>query len=141
MIINFSQIVILILIITVILFLWIKYKLHFITNFFIGGILLMLLSSLKFFSFNGKLDILSMVLMTIFYIILNISTLFIYLFKDKTKNYFVIPAISFAIIIIFEFLLIDPGEYNLFKLGIITRLFLSFFPLLILTYYFKFLKK
>jgi len=139
--INIFQIVISIIFIATVCYIWFRYKIQFIGNFFIGGIILIYLSNLDFLGFKGKIGSLPAVLIGLFYILLNISVLFIYLFKDKKKMYFTISIITFLIILLFEFIFVDPSKFIEFKLGIAVRLFLAFFPLSILTYYLQFLKK
>lgn len=141
MAISSFEIILFLIIIIIILFIWVKYKVYFISNFFIGGILLILLSNLDFLGFKGQIGVLPMAIITISYILLNISTLGNYLFQDKKEKYFLFPTFTFIFIIIFEVFFIDSCKFLIFKLGVIIRLFLSFFPLLAVTYYFKFLKK
>ncbi|MCU7619284.1 hypothetical protein NZ698_19055 [Chryseobacterium sp. PBS4-4] len=138
---SLFQIIILIIFVAVVFYIWFRYKIQYIGNFFIGGIILIFLSNLNFLGFEGKIGALSIFLIGSFYILLNISISFIYLFKDKKKIYFVFPTIAFLIILLFEFFFVDPNAFVQFKLGIAARLFISFFPLLIFTYYLKFLKK
>ncbi len=86
--INIFQIVIPIVFIAIVFYIWYRYQIHFIGNFLVGGIILIFLSNLDFLGFKGKIGALSIVLISLFYILLNISTLFIYLFRDKKKNVF-----------------------------------------------------
>ncbi|GAA4153616.1 hypothetical protein GCM10022217_09580 [Chryseobacterium ginsenosidimutans] len=139
--INIFQIIISIIFAAVVFYIWFTYKIQYKGNFFIGGIILIFLSNLDFLGFEGKIGALSIFLIASFYILLNVSILFIYLFKDKKKIYFVFPTIVFLIILLFEFFFVDPNAFVQFKLGIAIRLFISFFPLFILTYYLQFLKK
>lgn len=121
-------------------YLWYRYKLYFIINFIIGGLFLIILSNLNFLGFKNKIGSIPIVILTIFYIFLNISVLIISLFNNKKKIYFTFPIIAFIIIVLLVLFLIDPGEFTIFKLGMLIRLFLSFFLLYAITYYVKYLK-
>jgi hypothetical protein len=122
-------------------YLWYKYKLEFVTNYIIGGGVLIFLCQLDFLGWEGswgKFGVLILLFMFITYTLLNISTLFIYLFKNKKNKYFMFPAIMFLIIGIFLFLITDVNIT--FKWGALVRLFLAFFSLQFYTYYKKHLR-
>ncbi len=81
--INIFQIIISIILAAVVFYIWFRYKIEYIGNFFIGGIILIFLSNLNFLGFEGKIGALSIFLIASFYILLNVSILFNYLFTLK----------------------------------------------------------
>lgn len=138
---NYFQIIIFILALSGTLFVGYKYKVHIITNFFLGGLILILLCNLDVFGFQGKLDVFSFAYILLGYFTLNISSLLTYLFKDYQQKYFFVFPVSFFIIVSFFFMQkFGEPQDQMFLLGILSRLFLSFFPLLCYTYLLKFKK-
>ena len=126
------------------LFLWYKYKLSLVTNYITGGLILILLCKLNFLGFEhswGKFGVFIVLFMLISYSMLHLSTLIIY-FLDKKKNlYFVFPILTFVLISIFAIISKFPSTTFTFISGILVRIFLSFFPLLLYNYYEKHIKK
>ena len=139
---NYFQIALFLILLSLMLFFWYKYKLLSITNFFLGGVILIVLCHLSFLGFNGKLDIFSFSFIIIAFIVLNISSLLTYLFKDyKEKYFFVFPTTAFIIISFFFNRVYNEPQDQMLLIGVLSRLFVSFFPLLYYTYFLKFKKK
>ena len=135
---NYFQLIIFLIVVSVTIYFWYKFKLQFITNFLLGGLILIALSKLDFLGFKGKLDVLSFVFVIAAYIILNISSLLTYMFKEyQQRFFFVFPVFFFSILVFVLFCFVDPNEYYEYKFGILSRLFFSFFPLLYYSYYDK----
>jgi uncharacterized membrane protein YccC len=120
--INFFQISILLISIVIIIYIWHKSRL--ISNFLLGALILIALSCLNFLDFKGHLDTISITYMIFSFILLN-ATMWI---KNKRKSY-IYSIVSFILITFILFVLTDPGEYYEYKLGIVVRIFLSFFPI------------
>jgi len=122
--------------------LWYKYRSPSISNFFIGGGILILLYNLDFLDLKpfSKYDAIIIVFIIFSYFILNLSSLFIYLFKNKKQNYFIFPIIVYLLISIYLLFFVHTYGYWYYekKIGILIRLFLAFFPLYTYTYYKKF---
>ena len=116
-----------------------KIKLNFFNRFIFGGIILILLSKMDFLNFRGKIGVLIMANIFIFYLIMNLLPLFIYLFnlEIRRKNYFTLPIMTFLLLIYILLILIDPSKYSILKIGILTRIFFSYFPLHIYNFYIK----
>jgi len=140
---NLFQIVSLIIIFMIMFYIWSIYRVHLISIFFIGGIILILLSKLDFLDFKGKLDVLSVVFITLSYIFINIFSCILYFFDSFKRKiyYFLFPIIAFLIVAIVLVCLIDSYKYLEYKFGILLRLFLAFFPLYFYMYYLKYIKK
>lgn len=137
--INYFQIIKFLIAVSITVYFWYKFKLQFITNFLLGGLILIALSKLDFLGFNGKLDVLSFVFIIAAYIVLNISSLLTYMFKEYQQRFFFLFPIIFFIIITCMFMgVLDKPEDQTYLAGILSRLFLSFFPLLYCTYHYKF---
>ena len=113
---------------------WYKYRFSFISNFFVGGIILILLCNLDFLDSKGQFTVFTGVFIISSYIILNLSSLFIYLFKNKKHIHIIFPVIIFIIISIFWLFYIHPYGYYKRKTGVLIRMFLAFFPLYSYTY-------
>lgn len=128
------QVILLVIIFMIIFF--IPHKYYMITNFFIGGVILIFLSKMDFLEFEGKLDPISISFITISYIFIYISSLFIYFFNHykRKKYYCLFQIIAFLMVSIILIFFIDPYKYLIYKLGILFRLFLSFFPFHIIYY-------
>ncbi len=116
-----------------------KIKLNFFNKFIFGGVILILLSKMDFFSFNGKIGVLVMAIIFIFYFLLNLLPMCIYLFEKELKiyTYIKISIIVFLFLISLFFLFVDPEKYLILKIGIIIRVFLSYFPLLLFSFFYN----
>ena len=128
--INYFQLIIFLIAVSVTVYFWYKFKLQFITNFLLGGLILIALSKLDFLGFKGKLDVLSFVFIIAAYIVLNISSLLTYMFKDyQQRFFFVFPVIFFsslAVVLFCFVLLIRTNTMNI-NLGFYHVYFFLFF--------------
>jgi hypothetical protein len=107
-------------------------------NFLAGGVILILLSKLDYHDFEGKLDSLSGGIMMLFYVFMNLILFYVFSSNNKRECFFSIPLFTYFIMCICLFILVDYGKYYLFKIGIISRVFLAYFPLYTLLYYKKY---
>ena len=128
--INYFQLIIFLIAVSVTVYFWYKFKLQFITNFLLGGLILIALSKLDFLGFKGKLDVLSFVFIIAAYIVLNISSLLTYMFKDyQQRFFFVFPVIFFSILafVLFCFVLLIRTNTMNINLGFYHVYFFLFF--------------
>lgn len=135
---NLFQLISLFIALSVAFYICFKYKISFISNFIIGGLILILLSKFDILYFEGKLDTLTFVIVTFGFILINISSFFLSFFKEEKTFFFILPTIVYLLITIILMFTIDPSKYLIFKLGILLRLFISYYPLHILLYYKKY---
>ena len=127
---NYFQLIIFLIVVSVTIYFWYKFKLQFITNFLLGGLILIALSKLDFLGFKGKLDVLSFVFIIAAYIVLNISSLLTYMFKDyQQRFFFVFPVIFFSILafVLFCFVLLIRTNTMNINLGFYHDCFCRFF--------------
>lgn len=144
---NLFQIIFFSIFFLCIFFIWYRYKIIYITNYFLGFVIVHLCCD--FYLKNGifskgnpsaKEEILLYLAEYIFFNILFLTSFLLFLFKKENwkKNYFIIPIIVF-ILILFVAIYIENSFNSLVFFGI--SLFISFFPLYFYSYYLKFLKK
>lgn len=132
---NFFQIAVLIIVIGIIILCW--KKIRYISNFFLGGLILIILSSFNFWGFSGKLDALSGFFLTIGYCFINL-TYIIFIIKKEAKTPLIFAILFFIMFSVICLFFVDYGKYFEHKFGMILRLFLSFFPLYVFTYFKEF---
>lgn len=135
---SFSTLLFLIILIGI-FYVWYRYKVIYISNFFLGVIILILLCKFDFLGFEGfegKGAVLLFMIMILLYSLLNISAILTYYFKN-IRFFFFLPISTFIGVSVWLFFDFDPGKYPILKTGILIRLLLSFFPLYILLYYRK----
>lgn len=139
--INLFQVIVFFLALTFSLFVAYKLKIHAITNFFLGGLILILLCNCDFLGFKGDLDVFSFAFIILAYCVLSISSLLTLMLKGKQQKYFFLfPICAFIIISLFFKSMFNDVDEQVFVMGILLRLFLSFFPLLLCSYVLKFKK-
>lgn len=120
------------------LFFLIKKKVFFLINLLVSASLLIVLSHFDFLDFKGRLDVLSIAFMIIAWTVLNLTSLICYTLKLQKTAYFTTPLILFFLITFILTEYIDKNDYYYFKLGILVRVFVSFFPIYFITYYYKY---
>ncbi len=145
---NIFQWVSLLIILLLVIYIWYRYKIIYITNFILGMIIIHFCTD--FYLSNGvfnrnnspvaKEGALFYLANDIFFSILFLTSFFHFLFfkgENRRKYYFVIPIIVF-IIILFVIICIEKSFKSITFFGF--SLFLSFFPLYFLTYFLKYVK-
>lgn len=139
--INLFQIIVFLLVLSFSLFVAYKLKIHAITNFFLGGLLLILLCNFDYLGLKENLDVFSYAFIIFAYCVLSISPLLTLMFRNNRQKYFFLfPIGAFLAISLFFKSMFNDVDENVFVIGILLRLFLSFFPLLLCSYVLKFKK-
>jgi hypothetical protein len=107
-------------------------------NYLIGLLLTLFFANLHLQGYDSRTKAVIFLFNLFLYSVLFCSSLFIYFDKEnEKKNYFVIPVISYCIIIFIEIQILKFGDAFL---SIFLPILLAFFPLYILKYYTKYMK-
>lgn len=110
-----------------------------VSNFITGFVLLIFLTNFHFDQnyVRDKGDIILTVVNLFFYLIIFVSSLFIYFDKENEKRvYYIFPIFAYLI-----FIIIDPLDFDESFSAMYLPVFLAFFPLYFLKYYKKYIKE
>lgn len=130
--INFFQLSVLLITIIILIYSWKRNR--FLANFLLGALILISVSHLDFLDYKGTIDTLTFSSLMSGYSLLNFT--YIVYNCNKESNLHMIYSCSFFIIFsLFVLFFVDYGKYYEYKFGTLIRVFISFFPLYVLTVY------
>lgn len=110
---------------------------QFVVNLVVSGGLFIGLCKLNFLDFESELSALPIFMLLVSFLLLHLSAIvgMLRMKKGDSLSYFLAPLLMYLFIGVSLIELVDKNDYMTFKVGVLTRLFLSFFPIYTLTYY------